>query len=334
MRILVSVLLLLVFVQDYSGPARVPLPTRHSLRVVPVDLYPGDPSRRTLGNLTYLGGVELHERGPAIGGYSGLVVAGDRFTLLSDIGTLLRFRLTLPDRLSDVSIAALPDGPGTGWQKRDRDAEAIAIDPATGTTWIAFENDNEIWRYAAGARRATGSVAPRLMREWSANNGAETLVRMRDGSFVVLAETWRPPGEPGRWHKPDAPRLGLRYATDPVEDMQRRYSFVYVPPVGYDPVDATELPDGRMVVLNRAFGVAQGFTAKLTIFDAAELRPGARIRPREIATLAAPTLHDNFEGVAATQERGATILWLVSDDNQLPVQRTLLLKFRLNAPRD
>jgi hypothetical protein len=210
----------------------------------------------------------------------------------------------------------------------------MAIDPATGTTWIAFENNNEIWRYAAGVKRATGSVAPRLMRNWTRNNGAETMVRMRDGSFVVLAETRRPPGEKGGWRKPDAPRLGIRFATDPVEDMRERYSFVYSPPVGYDPVDAVELPDGRMVVLNRAFGFPQGFTAKLTIFDTATLRPGARIVPREIATFAAPALHDNFEGIAATQEQGATILWLVSDDNQLPVQRTLLLKFRLNAPRD
>ena len=42
-----------------------------------------------------------------------------------------------------------------------------------------------------------------------------------------------------------------------------------------------------------------------------------------------------FEGLAITREHGQTIVWLVADDNLLPLQRSLLLKFRLNpdAPR-
>ncbi|GAA3260107.1 hypothetical protein GCM10020258_22400 [Sphingomonas yabuuchiae] len=48
-----------------------------------------------------------------------------------------------------------------------------------------------------------------------------------------------------------------------------------------------------------------------------------------LAELDSPLIHDNFEGVAVTQEAGATILWLVSDDNQLFLQRNYLLKFRL-----
>ena len=38
----------------------------------------------------------------------------------------------------------------------------------------------------------------------------------------------------------------------------------------------------------------------------------------------------SFRMVATTQEKGATIVWLVSDDNQSLLQRTLLLKFRLD----
>jgi hypothetical protein len=34
-----------------------------------------------------------------------------------------------------------------------------------------------------------------------------------------------------------------------------------------------------------------------------------------------------MEGLAVTQEGGRTIVWLASDDNLLPLQRTLLLKF-------
>ena len=71
------------------------------------------------------------------------------------------------------------------------------------------------------------------------------------------------------------------------------------------------------------------FAAKLVVVDPAAIRPGALVRGREIATLAKPLIHDNFEGLAVTREGNATILWIVSDDNQLFLQRSLLLKFRL-----
>jgi hypothetical protein len=54
------------------------------------------------------------------------------------------------------------------------------------------------------------------------------------------------------------------------------------------------------------------------------------VRGRVIATLRRPLVHDNFEGLAISRERGRTIVWLVSDDNQLFLQRTLLLKFALD----
>ena len=35
------------------------------------------------------------------------------------------------------------------------------------------------------------------------------------------------------------------------------------------------------------------------------------------------------EGLSVTREAGRTILWLTSDDNYSPLQRTLLMKFAL-----
>jgi hypothetical protein len=91
------------------------------------------------------------------------------------------------------------------------------------------------------------------------------------------------------------------------------------------------LPDGRLLVLTRGFKLPFDFAAKLVVVDPAAIRPGAVVRGREIATLAKPLIHDNFEGLAVTREGNATILWIVSDDNQLFLQRSLLLKFRLEA---
>jgi hypothetical protein len=48
-----------------------------------------------------------------------------------------------------------------------------------------------------------------------------------------------------------------------------------------------------------------------------------------VGTLAAPMAVDNLEGIAVERVGGRTIVWLISDDNFLPFQRTLLLKFAL-----
>jgi hypothetical protein len=92
-----------------------------------------------------------------------------------------------------------------------------------------------------------------------------------------------------------------------------------------------ELPDGRVLVLNRRVSLADFFTARLVMIDRGAIRPGARVQGREIATLAAPLLHDNFEALAVTEEQGATIVWIASDDNREWFEQSLLLKFRLEA---
>ena len=37
---------------------------------------------------------------------------------------------------------------------------------------------------------------------------------------------------------------------------------------------------------------------------------------------------DNFEGMATRQGSTGTLIYLISDDNRSPVQRTLLMEFR------
>ena len=198
----------------------------------------------------------------------------------------------------------------------------MAVDPATGRRWVGFENFNQIWRYAPGFTRAERVAAPRTMAKWYANGGPESLVRRRDGSFVAISEV-APRHSRGR-------RAVVVFAGDPTVRSTQAFTAWYRPPRGYDVSDAAELPDGRLIVVNRRFEPPYRFVAKLTVVDARALRPGATVTGREVATLAPPLIHDNFEGVAVTREAGATILWLVSDDNQILLQRSLLLKFRIN----
>ena len=336
MRTWLLIFLLPILTPGWDGASRLGLlGPKVDFTATPVALDENDPARRRVGRLTYLGGVELKSADPVFGGFSALTVEGRRFTLLSDGGNIVRFDMDDRLRIGARQFAELPDGPATGWRKRDRDSESIIVDPATGDRTIGFEFSNAIWRYDRGLTSVRRHAAPRAMRKWYENGGPEAMVRLADGATIVMSEKTRPKTPDG---ERGAGRLAIRFAGDPTARPNAGFKFLYMPPAGYDPSDAALLPDGRILVLNRAFAFPFNFTAKLTIVDPEAIRPGTRVKGAEIATFAAPLLHDNFEGIAVTREGVDTVIWMVSDDNQLFLQRSLLLKFRLDpavleAPR-
>lgn len=323
MRLLrLPVLLFVLLNLTASGKDRRPiLGNDPNIAARPVLLDPSDPARRQIGALTFLGGVSLTSRDDAFGGFSSLSVLGDRFMLLSDGGNVVRFRMDAAFRVSEPHFGDLPAGPARGWEKRDRDSESMTVDPASGAVWVGFERYNQIWRFSPGFTRPVAHAAPDAMARWEQNGGPESLVRLHDGRFVVIAET-------DRHARPT--RDLLLFAGDPVSVPDSALVAFYRPPDGYDPSDATELPDGRIVVLNRQFALPFRWSAALTVIDVRGLKAGQIVTGREIARFAAPLTVDNFEGLAITREGPATILWMVSDDNQLFLQRTLLMKFRID----
>ncbi|WP_333573168.1 esterase-like activity of phytase family protein [Sphingomonas sp.] len=318
-------LALSVLFMSASGPElRTPLgkdPVMHAARV---PLVPGDPARQSIGRLRYLGGVRLTSPDLAFSGYSALNVAGDRFTLLSDRGNLVRFRMGADWRPFDIRFDDLPAGPGQSAYKGDRDSESLTRDPATGDFWIGFESLNAIFRYDSEFRKRLSSARPKTMKRWPRNGGAESMVRLADGRMLVLAETARPPGGPIQG------REILLFPSDPTIGNPQPIHLAYVPPAGYDPSDAALLPDGRMLVLVRRFALPSLFTVKIELVDIRGAKAGQVLRGTEIADFSPPFQHDNFEGLAVQRESDSLVLWMVSDDNEQWWQQTLLLKFRLD----
>src|SRR3546814_9984948 len=127
MRILLAVLLALVCVPMWNGVPRLPLlGDRAVIHAERVALREGHPEVTRIGQLEWLGGVSLTSPDPAFGGFSAMHVAGDRFTLLSDGGNVVRFRMGRDWRIGAPQFTHLPDGPGAGWEKLDRDRESLA----------------------------------------------------------------------------------------------------------------------------------------------------------------------------------------------------------------
>ncbi len=269
------------------------------------------------GEVAIAGAWHLTSPNRHFAGYSSLVRMEDGTLLaLTDWGRMLRFA---PPGSAEPAARF---GHFTSRDEGDKhlsDLEATTSDPVSGQLWATYENSNQIERY--DARLApTGLVSPSQMQGWWSNTGPEAIVRLSDGRFVVLAE-----GSLG-WFAADFP--ALIFPGDPVERASPA-SFRFRPPEGYRPVDATLLPDGRVLILLRRVivGLPPRFEAKLVVADPAEIRPGERWSGREIAHLAEPVPMDNYEGLAVEPgEDGRLALWLISDDNKATFQRTLLLK--------
>src|SRR3546814_7012325 len=114
--------------------------------------------------------------------------------IFSDGGNVVRFRMGRDWRIGAPQFTNLPDGPGAGWEKLDRDSESLAVDPATGDHWVGFENSNEIWRYDAGFTRALGHVAPPAMHNWPDRSEEHTselqsLMRISYAVFCLKKKT-------------------------------------------------------------------------------------------------------------------------------------------------
>lgn len=206
------------------------------------------------------------------------------------------------------------------------DLESLARDPATGTLWGGFELDNLVVRYAPdGTRRV---AAPPSMAQWSINSGPETMERLADGRFLVIAEGGT---------DDDTPRHeALLFPRDPLSG-GKPLTFALAAPAGYDPVDATQVPDGRVLILLRRvrYAIPARFDTAIAIADPAAIRAGGDWPVRVIARLEGGIFADNFEGLAfvpSPQDPARGSLWVVSDDNFSIFQRSLLVRFDFGPP--
>jgi hypothetical protein len=301
------------------GSAGFPQASDMPVFATPIELDAADPGHVRVGGLRYLGGWHLTSRQRNFGGYSALSVQGDRFFALADTGDYLRFRMARPGVVSEPRFGRLPAFPAYTGSRSDSDSESMTIGPQ-GDVWVGFEYHNAVLRYPADLSQLTSMAWPRAMRQWSRNSGPEAMARLEGGRFVLFAE--------GKAIAPHV-QAALMFPGDPTSMKNEPFAFGYRPPLNYSPTDAQQMPDGRLVVLNRHFGVFDGFWAAVTIIDPAKIQPGAVVEGTLIAELKPPLNVDNMEGISVTQEGGRTIIWMVSDDNQVPVERTLLLKFEL-----
>lgn len=291
------------------------------IQSAPVLLDPSDPGRTFAGDFTYAGGIAVtSDQTSRLHGLSDLVVEadGDVLSVSDDGADLFTGRLVL-DR--DGRLVGLTDGalrPLAGLDGRPlqgkawTDAEGITR-LGNGEILVSFEREHRVWRYAPSTNRPPEPVAMPSV-PMAANDGIEGLA----AAPTVIADGYWVGVQPGGiWFC----RLNLSC---------EEKTGLPTPPAGYRLSSLTTGPGGELVVLHHSYIPAIGSRIIVTVVRDPL---GARRVVGELA-LVPPLTTDNFEGVAVVRKpNGDWRIYLLSDDNFSPSQRTLLLAFDWTPPR-
>lgn len=251
------------------------------------------------------------------GGFSGLAMTegGASFLTVSDEGEMVRARVRRDEggRIVEVESewqARLRDNSGKPVSGFTADAEALSVAP-DGTVFVAYESYTRITSVTLPDLMPVTLHAWDRFRDLWGNAGFEGLAVLPDGRLIAILET------AGK---------GATFATF----VGRNGDWQPGPPLvadgGFDAVDATFGPDGKFWLLERRLASAAGFATRIRRFTYADGRFG---KPETLLETSPGTL-DNMEGMSLwTDPDGHTIVTLISDDNFLFVQKTILAEYEL-----
>lgn len=297
-----------------EGSARIPLNN-------------DDMGIETLGDLDYLGGLVLTSKDKAFGGLSGLLVSDDgtRFLSVSDRGHWITGRLLYKGGelvgAREIKTAPMlgPDGqPFKG--KEFSDAESL-IGDLDGRVQVAFERNHRIWTYdltTAGFDALPTPVAlPDEVKKIKTNGGLEGIARLKDKAGTILALTEKTPDDRGNtkgWLV--RPGGSSSISLKPIKPFKL--------------TDLAVLPNGDVLTLERRFSLAGGPGFLIRRIAGATIQPGATLDGSVLANAGQPYSVDNMEGLDIRRDKnGRLLIYIISDDNFNPMQRTLLMMFAL-----
>ena len=286
-------------------------PTAAEIRVTGLGLPGGV---QLAPGVRFAGGLQIvAPRGRRLHGLSDLKLVGEDMVAVSDAGDLVRGQLAFDRRgrlvgLSDLRLRGLTAEDGRSFPTRsDGDAESLAI-TAEGELIVGFEQTPRLWSYGpleALRDRPTPQPVPPVL---TGNEGLEALAAGPNG-LRAAAEGG------GVWDCTSArcTEVAPPPAT-PVAVADWRITGMDHDPAG-----------GGWFVVERMYREPFDMRARLRRMDAS-----GRLGP-VLVTLSLPSTTDNFEGVAATAGASGTRLYILSDDNDNPRQRTLVLAFDLES---
>jgi hypothetical protein len=316
MRLPLLILSALIYLQP-SFVVAAPL----TIDIEQVFLQDDDHSLRRIGDLEFISGLSLTSDNKHFGGLSDLSVSqAGELIAITDKGYRLKARLLHDGKgnlvgLTQGDIQKLQTTKGRPLKgKKKSDAEGLAR--TTGGWFVSFEHKQRIWFYQSddpASEAATKVKTPKGLGAMPANGGLESLVELTDGRLLTFSEDMETAdGFSQGWL-----RTGKKWQS---VYLQRTESFA--------PTGMTRLASGDVLVLERSYSPFKGPAARIRLLDQKNIKPGARLRGREIGRLQGSQNVDNMEGISAVMTPGGERIYLMSDDNFNPLQRTLFFMLR------
>jgi hypothetical protein len=209
---------------------------------------------------------------------------------------------------------------------RSYDTEGLTVH--NGVAYVSVERTHEVLSFAwakesVNARAGSLPVPPDVKRLPSNKSleaiGVAPLNSALKGSLVVIAERSSGPQD-----NDNLPTRGW-ILSGPLKG-----SFEIVRSKGFDVTDLAFLPQGDMLILERHYSLLRGVAMRLRRIRLMDVRPQARLEGEVLFEADSRYTIDNMEGLSVhTDEKGRTILTLISDDNFSILQSTLVWECEL-----
>ncbi|CTQ69834.1 esterase-like activity of phytase family protein [Roseibium alexandrii] len=298
----------------------------------PIETFHIGHSNTEFGKLTFLGGFEILASDRKTGGLSGVISLddGNRLLAVTDNGhwvaaTVEQTDEGAPTGLSDLRYAVLLGADGKSLRARwGHDTEALTLN--TTGLYVSAERNHAVYHYEwpllTGDERMLGQLSlPKALDRLPRNTGIEALAAgpaggLLDGKLIAISET-----TPSDEHD----FLGFILGPDGAEEFSIKRND------RFDITDAAFLPDGDLLLMERRFNMKDLIGLRLRRLPGSDLKAGAALDGEILLEADFNYQIDNMEALAVHQNAvGDTILTLLSDNNRSLLQRTLLLRFRLN----
>ncbi|MEJ8475844.1 esterase-like activity of phytase family protein [Roseibium algae] len=288
---------------------------------------------RTFGRVTFLGGLELISPDRNVGGLSGLLSLdhGNEILAVTDNGLWFSASLeqdsdSRPLGIENARYTPLLNAKGktlrASWK---HDTEAITLDG--DSILVSAERANAIFRFpwplATGKERMLEELpVSEQIRNLRSTKGLEAMAMAPEGT--PLSGTLLAVAERGPSGSDELPGFLLKGGKQKTFSILRSERF--------DATDAAFLPSGDLLLLERRFNLRDLVGMRIRQFTADSIRQSARLKGKVLLEADYGDQIDNMEGLSVhIDTNGSTILTLLSDNNRSLLQRTLLLRFKLDA---
>ncbi|OQM75085.1 esterase-like activity of phytase family protein [Manganibacter manganicus] len=286
---------------------------------------------KTFGPLEFVGGLEMVSGPRHFGGFSSFrfLKPGSDFVGVADTGFWFFGKIVhdaegRPSGVKNFRMEAMLNAEGqVNAQKWEVDAESIAVKDGIAT--VGFERNHRIAQF----KLEPGKIG----------------LPFRQLDFLVPAYELRQNRgfETVTWSDPEGPLKGALVAvTEKSLDRQGNVFAAVLdgpkkgifkvrrhPP--FDITDGAFLPNGDLLLLERAFSMADGVRMRLRRIDGDAIGRGMLADGPVLLQADMAYQIDNMEGLDVWRRTdGATIVSLISDDNRSLFQRNLYLEFVLH----